>query len=181
MSHHELPSGVVELLARNKKFEETFTGAPKLSDIMPIARQGRKAVIVLTCADPRLVPAAFLGIDPKFAPSIIRNAGGRALDAIRTIGVLQAATEAGAIVVIHHTDCGLTNLSNNDVKQFLTEQAPEQKAVIDALDIGAIEHGVEQSIKEDVQFLRNHPLVMKDTTIVGLQYDTFSGALSEVA
>jgi len=180
MSHHELPPTVVEALSRNKKFEENFPGAPKLLDVLPTVREGRKSAIVLTCADPRLFPSAFLGLDPQFSPTIVRNAGGRASDAVRSISVLQTILEAGTVIVIHHTDCGLTNFSNDDVRKALTARVPEQKAVIEAMEIGAIEHGIDQSIKEDVEFLKTHPLLMKDTTVVGLKYDTFSGSLSEV-
>ena len=34
---------------------------------------------------------------------MIRNAGGRALDAIRTLSVLQTIGSPGTIVVMHHT------------------------------------------------------------------------------
>ena len=34
---------------------------------------------------------------------MVRNAGGRAFDAIRTLAVLQTIASPGAIVVMHHT------------------------------------------------------------------------------
>jgi hypothetical protein len=46
---------------------------------------------------------------------VIRNAGGRAVDALRSVIISQQLLGTCEIVVIHHTDCGMLTFSNDDV------------------------------------------------------------------
>lgn len=41
-------------------------------------------------------------------------------------------------------------------------------------------HSIEESIREDIEFLKASPLIKDDTQIIGLAYDTATGALTEV-
>jgi carbonic anhydrase len=43
-----------------------------------------------------------------------------------------------------------------------------------------ITHGLEQSIKDDVEFLRRSPYIKKNTTISGWKYETLQGTIEEV-
>lgn len=52
--------------------------------------------------DPRVIPEKFLGIEDN-PTAVLRNAGGRASDALRSLYVLNALREIGLIVVVHHT------------------------------------------------------------------------------
>jgi carbonic anhydrase len=45
---------------------------------------------------------------------MVRNAGGRVFDAIRTLAVLQTIGQPGTIVVMHHT--GMLYFSHNDLR-----------------------------------------------------------------
>ena len=69
---------------------------------------------------------------------MVRNAGGRAFDAIRTLAVLQTIGAPGTIVVLHHTDCGMTHFHDHQIKTALTELAPEEQASIEAMKFGEI-------------------------------------------
>lgn len=61
-------------------------------------------VVILSCSDPRLNPYQVFGIDPTIkGVSMVTNAGGRAIDAVRTISVLQTIGNPRTIVVLHHT------------------------------------------------------------------------------
>lgn len=44
---------------------------------------------------------------------MVRNAGGRVLDAIRTLAVLQTIGAPGTIVVMHHTGMSRRPISSN--------------------------------------------------------------------
>jgi carbonic anhydrase len=46
---------------------------------------------------------------------VIRNAGGRASEALRSVIISQQLLGTKEIVVIHHTDCGMLTFSNEDV------------------------------------------------------------------
>jgi carbonic anhydrase len=69
---------------------------------------------------------------------MVRNAGGRAFDAIRTLSVLQTIGAPGTIVVMHHTDCGLTHYHDDNIKAALGEIAPEEKEAIEGMKFGEI-------------------------------------------
>ncbi len=87
-------SNLRPLLERNRAF--AATGAHAGLAIMP-----RRPVFLVTCLDPRVDPAAFLGIELGDAP-VIRNAGGRVTEAvINDIGLqlptlIRALSHAGA-------------------------------------------------------------------------------------
>lgn len=67
-------------------------------------RNSGTGVMILSCSDPRLNPYQIFGIDPTIkGVTMIRNAGGRAVDAIRTISVLQTIGNPRTILVVHHT------------------------------------------------------------------------------
>lgn len=67
------------------------------------ARSSGLGVVILSCSDPRLNPYQVFGIDSTIkGVTMVRNAGGRAVDAIRTISVLQTIGNPNTIVV-HHT------------------------------------------------------------------------------
>jgi carbonic anhydrase len=69
---------------------------------------------------------------------MVRNAGGRAFDAIRSLSVLQTIGAPGTIVVMHHTDCGMTHFHDDAIKKALIEVAPEEKARIEEMKFGEI-------------------------------------------
>ncbi|UKZ68818.1 uncharacterized protein TrAtP1_009837 [Trichoderma atroviride] len=143
-------------------------------------RASRAGVVVLSCSDPRLNPYQILGIDETLKATMVRNAGGRAFDAIRTLSVLQTIGAPGTIVVMHHTDCGMTHFHDADIKKALVEIAPQEKTSIEASKFGEIKNSIEESIREDIELLKASPLIKDDTQIIGLAYDTATGALTEV-
>src|SRR4026208_1053743 len=78
---------------------------------------GRKLAVV-GCMDARIDPAKALGLEEGDA-HVIRNAGGRAEDAIRSLALSQELLGTREIVVINHTDCGMLTFSNDDIRQKL--------------------------------------------------------------
>ncbi|KAJ9609723.1 hypothetical protein H2200_006051 [Cladophialophora chaetospira] len=135
-------------------------------------------VVVLSCSDPRLNPYQILGIDPTLKATMVRNAGGRAFDAIRTLSVLQTIGNPGTIVVMHHTDCGMTHYHDADIKKALLEVDPEAKGLIESLKFGEIANGIEDSIRTDIAILKASPLIKKSTQIIGLAYNIETGLLN---
>ena len=85
---------------------------------------------------------------------MVRNAGGRVFDAIRTLAVLQTIGNPSTIAVMHHTgtwtrsvangggltwlDCGMTHFHDETIKKALIEIAPEEKESIEASKFGEI-------------------------------------------
>jgi carbonic anhydrase len=77
-------------------------------------------MMVIGCVDPRVDPGHVLGLANGEA-AIIRNVGGRVTPAtLRTMGMLGKVGAANAethrpgdwnLVILHHTDCGMTDLA----------------------------------------------------------------------
>ncbi|KAH9206827.1 carbonic anhydrase [Leptodontidium sp. 2 PMI_412] len=139
-------------------------------------RATKQGVVVLSCSDPRLNPYQVLGIDATLKATMVRNAGGRVLDAIRTLAILQTIGNPGTIVVMHHTDCGMTHFHDDAIKKALIEVAPGEKESIEGSKFGEIAG----SVLEDLALLRASPLIKKTTQIVGLKYDIHTGVLTQV-
>ena len=135
---------------------------------------GRKLVVV-TCMDARLDPARFLGLEEGDA-HVIRNAGGRAEDALRSVVISQRLLGTEEILVIHHTDCGMLTFKNEDLRAQLRDDLGADASDIDFLPFP----NLEQSVRDDVQLLKESPLLPDGLSIRGFVYDVKTGKLSEV-
>src|SRR5271157_4351507 len=109
------------MLERNKDFAARQSAAGTLMPSLPRALPNVKATVI-GCADMRVDPAHVLGIKPGEAV-VMRNIGGRITPSlVEQLGLLgrigQVAGEiAGGggeyhLIVLHHTDCGITRLVN---------------------------------------------------------------------
>ena len=177
-----------EVLAANQRYAADFGDKTKLA--MPPARH----FAILTCMDARLDPAKFAGLAEGDA-HVIRNAGGRASDdAIRSLVISYKLLGTRQWFVIHHTNCGM-EFFTNEVMRGLLANSLETAALTDQgfQDVGKgpgsragefIEwltiRDQEQSVRDDVQRIREHPLVPKNIEIYGYIYDVKSGRLLEV-
>ncbi len=176
-----------EVISANKKYVETFN---KGSLSIPPARQ----FAILTCMDARLDPAKFAGLSEGDA-HVIRNAGGRASDdAIRSLVISHKLLGTKEWFVIHHTDCGMQLFTNEIMHELLSESL--HTAQFDGKQWGNPVKGdgssfgqyinwltfknLEQSVVDDVERIRKHPLVPKEIPIYGFIYDVRSGQLIEV-
>ena len=177
-----------EVIAANERYSANFGDKAKLA--MPPARH----FAILTCMDARLDPAKFAGLAEGDA-HVIRNAGGRASDdAIRSLVISYKLLGTREWFVIHHTNCGM-EFFTNEVMRSLLANSLETAALTDKgfQDIGKgpgsnageyIEwltiRDQEQSVRDDVQRIREHPLVPKSIAVYGYVYDVKSGKLLEV-
>jgi carbonic anhydrase len=179
---------VDEVLAANARYVQSFGDKGKLP--LPPARH----FAILTCMDARLHPSKYAGLSEGDA-HVIRNAGGRASDdAIRSLVISYKLLGTREWFVIHHTDCGM-ELFSDDIIASLLEKSLDT-ATIDASgwhDTGKGPGSVagkfikwhtisnlEQSVIDDVQRIRSHPLVPKTIPLYGYIYDVKSGRLIEV-
>ncbi|KAI5898168.1 carbonic anhydrase [Schizophyllum commune H4-8] len=169
MSVHELYA------QNNEKYAAAFD---KGSLPMPPA----KHVAIVTCMDARVEPASQLGINLGDA-HVIRNAGGRAQDAIRNLIISQRLLGTREIIVFHHTDCGMLTFTTDQLKQIVKDASPGDSAVasaVDKFDSFLDFKDLEGSVREDVDFLKSHPLILKDTPVTGWIYDVKSGKILRV-
>lgn len=178
-----------EVLTANAAYAAGFGDKGKLP--MPPARR----FAVLTCMDARLDPAKFAGLAEGDA-HVIRNAGGRASDdAIRSLVISYKLLGTREWFVIHHTDCGMETFDDRVMGELLASSLQTAKLEAGAWrDEGNGPGAVEgrywkwltiadqaASVVEDVQRIREHPLVPADIPVYGFIYDTRSGRLDQVA
>lgn len=64
--------------------------------------------------------------------AVIRNAGERASDAVRTLHLLNTLTSLGLVVVVHHTDRRASHVTDREVRQHIKITAP-------AASLGSVE------------------------------------------
>ena len=160
---------VQEFLQANQRYADNFT---KGDLPLPPARK----VAVLACMDARLDPARILGLEEGDA-HVIRNAGGRAADALRSLVISEQLLGTDTIVIIHHTNCGMLTFTDevihNKLKQELHADA-DHIAFLPFKDL-------EQSVRDDIAFLRSTPLIPDSIEIKGFIYDVATGKLIPVA
>lgn len=154
------------------KANEAFAAGFDRGDLpMPPARK----VAVVACMDARLHPEKALGIAIGDA-HVIRNAGGRAQDALRSLVISQQLLGTREIVVLHHTDCGMLTFTNERLAAKIASELGVDVEGQDFLPFADLE----QSVRDDVTFLRNSPLIPKDIPISGAIYDVRTGRVHEV-
>ncbi len=143
---------------------------------MPPARK----VAILVCMDARFDPARALGLEEGDA-HVIRNAGGRAADALRSLAISHELLGTREIVVIHHTDCGMLTFSNDDIRAKLDANlGPDAAAAAAQIDFLPFSD-VDQSVREDLDVIRTSPLIPDHFSVRGFVYHVESGKLREVA
>jgi carbonic anhydrase len=159
---------VDEVLAANEEYAEGFTKGE-----LPMP-PGRKFAVV-ACMDARLDPARALGLEEGDA-HVIRNAGGRAADALRSLVISQRLLGTQEVLVVHHTDCGMLTFDNATLQGICREQLGADASDIDFLPFSDLE----QSVREDVELIRTSPLIAKGTPVTGFIYDVKTGRIHGV-
>ncbi|MFI6905146.1 beta-class carbonic anhydrase [Nonomuraea sp. NPDC050394] len=159
-----------DLLAGNAKYAAGFTG----SDLTGRAARG---LAVVTCMDSRIDPLGLLGLVPGDA-KILRNAGARVTDdVLRTLVLAVLLLGVERVLVMPHTDCGMSKVSDNDVHALAQQQGvdtrslefhtvPDQQA--------ALRHDLTR-IRTTPFFPHPHPL-----PVGGAIYDVHTGELLPV-
>ena len=133
-------------------------------------------VAIVTCMDSRLHVAPALGLALGDA-HILRNAGGRVTDdMIRSLVISQQQMGTREIVVLHHTDCGAQTFQNEEFQEHLKAELGVDVSDQDFLPF----QDVEESVREDMQLLRESPLIPNDVVISGAVYDVDTGSMKEV-
>ena len=133
-------------------------------------------VAIVTCMDSRLHVAQALGLALGDA-HILRNAGGRVTDdMIRSLVISQQQIGKREIVVLHHTDCGAQTFKNVEFTAFLNQELGVDVSGQDFLPFT----DVEESVREDVELLRQSPLIPDDVEISGAVYDVATGRMTVV-
>ncbi len=177
-----------EVLNANKAYQENF------GDEGDLALPPASGFAILTCMDARLDPAKYAGLSEGDA-HVIRNAGGRASDdAIRSLVISHKLLGTNEWFVIHHTQCGM-ELFTSEIMGDLLESSLDTASIDEN---GWQDNGTTtgttagkyinwltfkdnaKSVIEDVERIRNNPMVPSYIPIYGFIYDCKTGELVEV-
>jgi carbonic anhydrase len=171
------------LLQRNKEFAVQQSAAGTLMPSLPRAMPKVRAVII-GCADMRVDPVHVLGIKPGEAV-VLRNIGGRftpgLLEQLGLLGRIgQVAGEAPGgggefhLIVLHHTDCGITRLVGDPA--LLTHYFQIQEGELKAKSVS----DPRTAVAVDVAALKAIPALPAAWLISGLVYDVATGLVEIV-
>jgi len=177
-----------EVLAANATYATNFSEKGQLA--LPPGRQ----FAILTCMDARIDPAKLAGLAEGDA-HVIRNAGGRTSDdALRSLVISYKLLGTKEWFVIHHTDCGMDYFTDEIMRGLLASSlktaSVDEKGWHDSGEGPGSTQGEfidwltikdqAQSVTNDVERIRQHPLVPADIAIYGYIYDVKTGRLVEV-
>ena len=163
-------------LERNRAF--AAAGGHEGAVVFPNLR-----VFVITCLDPRVDPAHFLGLGLSDA-MVVRNGGGRVTqEVIETVAFIgQMAENALAdgplfeVAVIHHTQCGTGALADDTFRRRYAERIGVEESTLReqaVLDPAATVIG-------DVERLRSAPSISPRVGVSGHVYDVATGLVETV-
>ncbi|KAL4811596.1 carbonic anhydrase [Aspergillus spinulosporus] len=160
-------SAAQEFEAANAKYAASFNKGD-------LQLPPQRKVAVVACMDARLDTARALGLEEGDA-HVIRNAGGRASDALRSIIISQQLLGTREIVIVHHTDCGMLTFTDETIRVKIRENLHQNTDHIAFLPFADLR----QSVLEDIRLLKESPLVL-DVPITGYIYEVESGKIVKV-
>ena len=177
MSSHQLTTtGIGTALARNRSF--AAAGGHEGAVVFPNLR-----LFVITCLDPRVDPAHFLGLGLSDAV-VVRNVGGRVTpEVINDVAFIGQLAENVApdgplfeIAVIHHTQCGTGVLADDTFRRRYARRIGAEESTLR-------EHAVLDpavTVTRDVELLRSAPAISPRISVSGHVYDVVTGLVETV-
>ena len=158
-----------DVLTNNEQYAASF-----VDEGLP----GRAAcgLAVVTCMDSRIEPLQMLGLSHGDA-KILRNGGARVTDdVLRTLVLAVALLGVERVLVVPHTDCGMTKRNDQQVQEAVRE--------LTGVDARSIEFATiadqRETLERDVQRVRSWPFLPAGLPVAGAVYDVRSGRLELV-
>jgi carbonic anhydrase len=137
----------------------------------------KRHLAVVTCMDTRLGKQT-LGLDTGDA-HILRNAGGIVTeDVIRSLVISHHLLGTEEIMVINHTDCGLTGRSEEELRRLVISRTGSEAVAAPSRFFTF--NIVEENVRDQIQKLRRHPWIPHNIPVRGFVYDVTNGRLTEV-
>jgi carbonic anhydrase len=168
--------GIDTALERNRAF--AAAGGHRGAVIFP-----NLELFVITCIDPRVDPAHFLGLGLSDA-LVARNVGGRVTpEAINDVAFIAQLAEIRLpdaplfeVAVIHHTQCGTGALADDAFRHRYAERIAVDESTL-------LEHAVldpTATVTRDVERLRSAPAISSRVRVSGHVYDVVTGLVETI-
>ena len=163
-------------LERNRAF--AAAGGHQGAVVFPELR-----LFVITCVDPRVDPAHFLGIGLGDA-MVVRNVGGRVTpEVINDVAFIGQIAEnllpdgpLFEVAVMHHTQCGAGALADETFRRRYAERIGSdestlrERAILDPV----------ATVTSDVELLRSAPAISPRIALSGHVYDVETGLVETI-
>ncbi|MBV9338913.1 MAG: hypothetical protein JO243_23745 [Solirubrobacterales bacterium] len=164
------------VIERNRSF--AAAGRHEGAVVLPKLR-----LFVITCLDPRVDPAHFLGLELSDAV-VVRNVGGRVTpEVINDVAFISQIAETVLpdgplfeVAVMHHTQCGSGALADRTFRRRYAQRIGADEAVL-------LEHAIldpTATVTRDVERLRSADAVSPRVTVSGHVYDVVTGLVRTI-
>ena len=159
--------GIIDgLLENNAAYarETSHTGLPPAP---------AKNLVVVACMDARMDLHRILGLEPGDA-HVIRNAGGSVTqDVLRSLVVSQHVLGTREVLLIHHTECGMLGLDEDEVRARVERQV----GTVPELPLGSFED-LEGNLRSSIELIEKTPF-LRFESVRGFVYDVGTGLLTD--
>lgn len=155
-----------DVLDANARYAAAF-------DAQHVPGVAARGLAVICCMDSRIEPLRMLGLVNGDA-KILRNAGARVTDdALRTLVLATHLLGVDRVLVVAHTDCRMTKVTDEQVHTMILEQS--------GVDTRSLEFRTvrdQQAVLEaDVQRIRSSPYLPTGLAVAGAVYDVRTGGI----
>jgi len=177
-------SKLEQIIAYNRKFINNKEYEEYITTKIP-----KKKMVILTCMDARLTELLPRAMNIKNGDAkIIKDAGATVIHPFGGVmrSILVAVYEFGAedIFVVGHHGCGMSNLDTKSLVNKMINRGIKDETLLTlknaGIDVERWLHGfesVEESIKESVRMIKDHPLLPKDIKVHGLIMSSETGKI----
>lgn len=162
------PQSVTDELVQAAQAHEADFAGPR--PVIPA-----RHLAIVACMDSRLDLFRIFGLQSGEA-HVIRNAGGIATDdVLRSLVLSQRFLQTRAIVLLHHTNCGLQQLSEAEFHERITREVGQPPPY----EFGAFKHP-EDSVRNSIARIKAHRFLPHRDDVRGFVYNVETGQTTEV-
>ncbi|WP_397540024.1 beta-class carbonic anhydrase [Rummeliibacillus pycnus] len=172
-------------------FNESFVDEKKYEPYIT-SKYPDKRFVILTCMDTRLVELLPKAMNLRNGDVKMIKSAGAILNhpfggIMRSLLVAIYELQADEVFVVGHYDCGMSAVDPNKMLQNMVERGIKQET-LDVLNYSGVDlnqwlHGfddVQSNVRNSVEMIKNHPLVLDSIPVHGLVIDPKTGHLDVV-
>jgi carbonic anhydrase len=159
-------SAIDHLIHANARYAETFPG--------PRPLRPKLRLTVIACMDSRLDLFGALGLEIGDA-HLIRNAGGLPTEEVlRSLALSQHKLGTREVVLIHHTECGMESLDDQEFRAALAETG-----VTPTWDVPGFTD-LHDTMRSSIRTVRECPWLPHREDVRGFIFDVATAKIEEV-